>query len=269
MPSQTSRLRELAEGVLVATSDMYMLNTTVIVAGSRCLVVDPGLLPAELHGLGAELASRGLVVEAGFSTHPHWDHLLWSSDLGQGPRYATRMCVGAVEKSRESVLDEPLSGASAKWYAEWEAELAGRLTAMPDEGRFSWSGPAADLIVHSGHAVGHCGLFFAELGVLVAGDMLSDIEVPGLDWDQADQLRAYRDGLSRLAALDGVNVVIPGHGRVGGGSEFQARAALDLRYLESLEGLQPFDDPRLTSWPPMQQQHQGNLDGFAKAHPSG
>ena len=268
MPSRSSRLRELVPGVLVATSDMYMLNTTVIVAGPRCLVVDPGLLPAELHGLAAEVADRGLVVEAGISTHPHWDHLLWSSDLGQAPRYATRMCVDAVEKNRESVLDEPLRGASAKWYAEWEAELAGRLTAMPDEERFSWSGPAADVVVHNAHAVGHCGLFFAELGVLVAGDMLSDIEVPGLDWDQTDQVSAYRDGLSRLAALDGVKVVIPGHGRVGDGSAFQARVAGDLRYLESLAGARPFDDPRLTSWPPMQQQHQGNLDGFAKAHPA-
>jgi hypothetical protein len=28
-------------------------------------------------------------VVAGFSTHPHWDHLLWHPRLGDVPRYAT------------------------------------------------------------------------------------------------------------------------------------------------------------------------------------
>lgn len=257
-------LREVAPNVLVATSDMYMLNSTVVVAGSRCLLIDPGLLPGELHSLAADLAARGLGVEAGFATHPHWDHVLWTAKLGDAPRYASQLCVDTLKLNRESLLEEPLRGAGAKWYAQWESDVTGRLTPMPDEQRFIWSGPAADVVIHNAHALGHCALFFRELGVLVAGDMLSDIEVPGLDWDQDDQLNEYREGLSRLAALEGVRVVIPGHGAVGDGAAFQSRAAADLAYLEALAGLEHFDDPRLHGWPPMDQQHQANLDGLAK-----
>ena len=257
-------LREVAPNVLVATSDMYMLNTTVVTAGSRCLLIDPGLLPGELHSLDTELAAHGLVVEAGFATHPHWDHVLWSSELGDAPRYASRLCVDTLNLNRESMLEEPLRGAGAKWYAQWETDVTGRLTAMPDDNRFTWSGPAAETVIHNAHALGHCALYFREHGVLVAGDMLSDIEVPGLDWDQDEQLNEYGDALSRLAALDGVRFVIPGHGRVGDGAAFLSRAAADLAYLEALAGLRQFGDPRLQGWPPMDQQHQANLDGLAK-----
>ena len=31
----------------------------------------------------------GIPVVAGFSTHPHWDHLLWHPRFGDVPRYAT------------------------------------------------------------------------------------------------------------------------------------------------------------------------------------
>src|SRR6266508_4241187 len=35
-------------------------------------------------------------VVAGFSTHPHWDHLLWHARLGAAPRYGTARCAATV-----------------------------------------------------------------------------------------------------------------------------------------------------------------------------
>jgi hypothetical protein len=32
----------------------------------------------------------------GFSTHPHWDHLLWHIQLGAVPRYGTARCAATV-----------------------------------------------------------------------------------------------------------------------------------------------------------------------------
>src|SRR5487761_790542 len=86
-----SRLAEVADGVLAGTSDLY-LTTTTVVAGPdrRCLVIDPSITPADLAVLAAELAARGLRPAAGWSTHPHWDHVLWSRGLGAAVvRYAT------------------------------------------------------------------------------------------------------------------------------------------------------------------------------------
>lgn len=65
-------LTEVAPGVLVATSSYAMTTSTVVVGSSGgCLVIDPAVTTADLAGLTAELAVRGLRPAVGWSTHPH------------------------------------------------------------------------------------------------------------------------------------------------------------------------------------------------------
>jgi hydroxyacylglutathione hydrolase len=259
------RLVEHMPGVLVATSDMWITNTTVVVAGSRCLVIDAGLLHGELRALEDELSARGLRVEAGISTHAHWDHVLWSAGLGDAPRFATRKTIETLARSRQTMVDDQIRGAGARWYARWDTDLVGLLTEIPGDAReVPWSGPTAVLIEHDGHAPGHSAVHFPDLGVLAAADMLSDVEVPGLDWDQPDQPASYRAGLDALAAIKGVRLVIPGHGRVGDGEALKTRLEADRSYLEALVDGREVDDARLTGWPPMTQQHGGNVEGMKK-----
>lgn len=248
---------------MVATSDMYMTNTTVVISGWRCLLIDPALLPGELAALEADLAGRHIEVEAAVSTHPHWDHVLWSAGLGSAPRYGSRRAIEFLESHRQKAIDDQLTGAGERWYAKWDNDLAGRLTEIPGDQHVPWSGPAAIFVTHEGHAVGHSAVFFPELGVLAAADMLSDIELPGLDWDRPNQLDEYTDGLDRLAALADVQLVIPGHGRVGDGRAFQARVAADRAYLAGL-ARGDVQDARLDGFPPMRRQHEGNVEGYAK-----
>jgi hypothetical protein len=46
--------------------------------------------------LANDLSDSGQTVVAGFSTHPHWDHLLWHALLGAAPRYGTDRCASTV-----------------------------------------------------------------------------------------------------------------------------------------------------------------------------
>jgi glyoxylase-like metal-dependent hydrolase (beta-lactamase superfamily II) len=118
-----------------------------------------------------------------------------------------------------------------------------------------WDGPVAQVITHDGHAPGHSAVFLPDFGVLVAGDMLSDIEIPLLDTELcsppllASPVGDYHAGLNRLAALDGVRCVVPGHGHVGDTTEFRRRVDADRRYLDALTAGEPFDDPRLADGP--------------------
>ena len=74
---------QVAPGVFVATSPVYLTTTTIVVgAGGGCLLIDPALTAAELAGLGEWLAGAGLRPAVGWATHPHWDHVLWSRSLG-------------------------------------------------------------------------------------------------------------------------------------------------------------------------------------------
>jgi hydroxyacylglutathione hydrolase len=236
-------LTETAAGVLVATSE-WCLTTTTVVAGpdGGCLVVDPAMTVAELTSLAAELSRRGLRPLAGWSTHPHYDHVLWCRELGDVPRFAAPAAVAKVQAERTQMFRKASEEAPGH-----DPGLFGRLTAIrPGTGAIAWDGPAVQIIVHDGHAPGHGALFVPDTGTLIAGDMCSDVEIPLLDLDGRDPLGGYRAGLAQLAAPDGVRHVVPGHGHVGDAVEFRRRLAADHAYLDALESGQPSDDPRLT-----------------------
>jgi hydroxyacylglutathione hydrolase len=101
-------------------------------------------------------------------------------------------------------------------------------------------------------------VFLPEAGVLVAGDMCSDVEIPLLDTAAEDAFGDYRAGLAALAAVTGVRLVVPGHGHVGDAAEFRRRLAADSGYLDNLALGEPFEDPRITEgW--LRESHDSHL----------
>jgi len=235
-------LTEIAPGVLVATSSYAVTTTTVVVgaAGSgECLLVDPAVTVADLTELAGSLGDLGLRAAVGWSTHPHWDHVLWSAELGDAPRYAAPAAVSIAETERDGIIDGVDKSAPGH-----DLSLIGRLQPL-DASAIPWDGPTARLIVHNGHAPGHGAVFLPDSGVLLAGDMCSDVEIPLLDTAAADPLGDYRTGMERLAAVPGVRQVVPGHGHVGDASEFRRRLALDAAYLDAVTSGKQADDPRL------------------------
>ncbi len=235
------RLTEIAPGVLVATSSFALMTSTVVAGpGGGCLLIDPGVTVAELAGLAGELAERSLVPVVAWSTHPHWDHVLWSRELGHAPRYAAPAAVAIAETERAGMVEGVEGSAPGH-----DLGLFGRLVAL-DAQAIPWDGPVAELIVHDAHAPGHGAVFLPDTGVLVAGDMCSDVEIPLLDTAAEDAFGDYRTGLSRLAAVSGVRQVVPGHGHVGDAAEFRRRLVADSGYLDALAQRQPFDDGRIT-----------------------
>lgn len=235
-----SVLTEIAAGVYVATSEFAHTNS-VVVAGTdgACMVIDPGVTVAELARLAAEITARGLRVSAAWSTHPHWDHVLWHPRLGSAPRYAAPAAVRAAATSREAMIEAAEQSAPGQ-----DRTLLGRLTPLASDA-IEWAGPTATLIIHDAHAPGHGAVFLPDTGVIAVGDMCSDIEIPLLDMDAADPVGDYRTGLTRLASVLSVRQVVPGHGHIGDGAEYRRRLAADMAYLDQLALGRPFDDPRI------------------------
>jgi len=243
-------MRELAEaapGVLVASAVLYTTTSTVVIGpGGSCLVVDPAVTAGELAALAGELASRRLRPQAGWATHPHWDHILWSRELGDVPRYATPRAAAAAARDRRALTAEVAASAPGH-----DLESVGRLTPLAGS-RIPWNGPTALVIEHDAHEFGHGAVLLPETGTLLAGDMLSDIEIPLLAAPEDHRsIGRYRAGLELLASLDGVQTVVPGHGRVGDRAEFHRRVEADRHYLDLLECGDPAasEDERIgTGW---------------------
>lgn len=244
--SRGRELTEVAPGVLVATAVQYTTTSTVVRGpGGGCLVADPAVTVSEVTGLAAAVAALGLRPEAGWATHPHWDHVLWAAELGDVPRYATAAAAAVAERERAGLIDGVTESAPGH-----DLELFGRLTPLAGE-VVPWRGPEARVLRHDGHAPGHGALYLPASGVLIAGDMLSDLEIPLLACDEPDPVGRYGAGLELLASLDGVRVLVPGHGHVADRAEYRRRVRADLTYLADLErgtGSAGEDERIGTSW---------------------
>ena len=242
-------LSQIAEGVVIHVSEFLQSNAVVVQGDAGVLLVDAGVQSHEMACLANDLRELGQPVVAGFSTHPHWDHLLWDSQLGSAPRYGTARCAATARER----LSDP--GAKARVSQMLPSDIAdqipldllGLIIGLPDQtAHVPWDGPQVRVVEHQAHAPGHAALWIERRAVLVAGDMLSDVLIPMLDVSAPDPIEDYLAGLRLLEAVaDDVDVVIPGHGAVGGAGQARARIELDRAYVHALRDEYGPDDPRI------------------------
>ncbi len=238
MDSPATAWTELAPGVLVRQSSAYRMNSTVIALDGHALVVDPGVLPSELDDMAARveaLAPRFENVTLAF-THPHWDHVLGRDWFPAATTVAHVGFADELERDAASIEQSArawIEGAGEAWPRPFRAFAPAR--AVRGTVRVEL-GPIAP-ITHEvpGHCASQIALHLPEQGVLVAGDTLSDIEIPWLDgppW-------VYRRSLMALHLLfehEDIRFLVPGHGAVAfGRAAGYARVVRDLNYLLQLE----------------------------------
>ncbi|WP_052748390.1 hypothetical protein [Cellulomonas sp. FA1] len=209
--TQARALVEVADGVHVAVSSVYATTTTVVERDGRCLVVDPAVTAREVVALDAATRQRDADPElaAHLAAHPQ-----------DAPAAITTRAPAPFPRA-----DEDADG----WH------------------RLDWDGPHVRVLTHDAHSAGHTALAVVDAGVLVAGDMLSDVEVPLVDTDRAAPVEHHLAVLDRVEAgvrRYGAHRVVPGHGGVGGAGSTLARVAADRAYLTGPDGPRD-DDPRL------------------------
>ena len=246
-------LTQVADGVWVRQSEWVWTNSIVVRGEDGLILVDPGIDGSELDQLADDLDRLAIPVVAGFSTHPDWDHLLWHSRFGDVPRYATAACAQLACDTRWRAQEMAGAAESASGIP---LELIALVTPLPADG-----GPVpGEIIEHRAHAVGHAAILLADRGVLLAGDMLSDVLIPLFDPRHDDQVGAYETALERLGeAVRHVDVLVPGHGAVAEGPEVAARLAADRAYIDALRRGEEPVDARLDAAEWLSGIHQSNL----------
>jgi glyoxylase-like metal-dependent hydrolase (beta-lactamase superfamily II) len=264
-------LRQVAEGVLVHDSEFIQSDAVVVQGRAGVLLIDPGITGDEMAAIANDLSDLGQPVVAGFSTHPHWDHLLWHARLGAAPRYGTARCAADIQAFLSNAQWKDDIAEELPPEIEVPLDLLGLITGLPAEtAQIPWDGPGVRIIEHQAHAPGHAALLIEERGVLVAGDMLSDVLIPMLDLSAADPIEDYLAALRLLEGMAGdVDVLVPGHGSIGGADQVHARINQDRAYVHALRDAHAPSDPRIgpsakPGWEWVSDVHAGQLQRLAQ-----
>jgi glyoxylase-like metal-dependent hydrolase (beta-lactamase superfamily II) len=229
---------EVAAGVRVHTSRCYAMNSLVAETDGHALLVDPGVLPSELDDIAArvtDITPRFDHVAVAF-THPHWDHVLGAPWFPGATTFAHSGFADVLEHELDHIVRRATEGLAAKGeklphaFVAFTPTLAARGTTRVELGGF-------EVVTYDtpGHSGCHLAYWLPAQGVLAAGDLLSDIEIPWLDgppW-------VYRSSLKTLHWLfeqEDVRVLVPGHGPVAHGRKNGYQRLLrDMNYLVQLE----------------------------------
>jgi len=219
-------MRRIADGVSLATSRYWQTNTGLIATDDGIVLVDAGVFPDEMRAIAKAVDAP---IVAGITTHEHWDHMLWSKELGASvPRYASAEAVRAAEATRATLL-ERLAREEEAWGAAWDHELFGRLTVH----RVGALDPSIRLIALPGHAPGQVGVWVEDADVFFTADTASDIDPPALS-DDAEGASRYLETLRRMIELVAdARTVAPGHGGPCSASDARGRLELDRAYLDA------------------------------------
>src|SRR5438132_3804133 len=122
-------LNQVADGVWVWQSAWVWSNAIAVRGEDGLILVDPGIDGSDLDQLADDLDQLGIPVVAGFSTHPHWDHLIWHSRFGDVPRYATAAGAHVAGEARERAQAMAAESASGV-----PLDLIARVTPLPADG---------------------------------------------------------------------------------------------------------------------------------------
>jgi glyoxylase-like metal-dependent hydrolase (beta-lactamase superfamily II) len=254
------RAVSLHRDVLVVTSALLQLNCVIVrgdvgegggtVEGSAAessvgalagatshaetFVIDSPILPDELDALPALLEQAQFPAPSGLLvTHGDWDHMLSrlafpDVALGCAESTAVRLQTSPGEAQRElRRFDEDL-------LVERQCPLAlGSVQALPVPGRCAIGELELELHPTAGHTSDGMAVAIPWARVLVAGDYLSEVELPTLS--KEGDLDAYLATLERLRALvAGAEHVVPGHGPVLDCERASAVLEEDVVYVKTL-----------------------------------
>ncbi|HEY2216286.1 MAG TPA: MBL fold metallo-hydrolase [Solirubrobacteraceae bacterium] len=244
----------LHRDVIVVTSQLYQAHCTLVRGAAaedggvpeEAFAIDSPVLPEELELLPSLVEQAGFPQPQGLlATHADFDHVLAPLAFPEAP-------LGCAQSTAERLRAEP--GAAQRELRRLDEELLierprplalGAVQALEVPGHCEVGGVELELHPATGHTGDGMAVWIGWARVLVAGDYLSSVELPGIraaepwlhdaGYPPQEAVEEYVATLERLRLLvAAAEHVVPGHGPV-----LDREAALrvldeDLGYLRDL-----------------------------------
>jgi len=226
----------LRNGLTVFTSALYQTTSTFVETPRAVFLIDPCWLPYEIEQIRnfvqSRIKQRKLYL---IFTHSDYDHILGYRAFPDARVIASRKFATLpykdvqVRKAIDFDQEHYITREYPIEYPDVDIEID------KDGKALHYSGNVATFYQAPGHTVDGMFIVFEPMGVLIAGDYLSDIEPPLIEHD----LGAYRRTLAkvdRILRLHQIKYMVPGHGSVSTDtSEVLRRRDESIEYLDDLE----------------------------------
>ena len=224
------------DGIRVRQSAAFAMNSVLLLDSEHSVVVDPGVLPSELDDLARAVGEAAPEQVTLLFTHGHWDHVLGRSWWPSARTLAHDRFAEEVRRDRDTIRREAETLAAkhgegwAKRFEPFTPDL--EVSGLHFKRLDPWRLVLRDA---PGHSASQLSCHLPDRGVLVAADMLSDIEPPILDGPCAPY-RKTLEALMDLAENGAIETVVPGHGAIARGeAQSIERLLRDDLYLIELE----------------------------------
>jgi len=212
------------------TSSLWQTNAVAVRSGDEAMLIDSPYFPDEIELLPEVLRQAGFGPVGLLATHADWDHLLGrlafpGASLGVAESTALRL------RAEPGVAQRKLRDADDEHYVRRARPLSlGTYQSLPVPGKLELGAEEFELYPAEGHTDDGMAIFAPWCGVLIAGDYLSDVELPTFT-DRA----LYRATLERLRPLvEAAEIVVPGHGAPQRPEDALRILAEDLVYVDEL-----------------------------------
>jgi glyoxylase-like metal-dependent hydrolase (beta-lactamase superfamily II) len=222
------------EDVIVVASRLWQTTATAVRRGEESMLIDSPYFPDELELLPTLLEQAGFRPNGLLATHADWDHLLArygfpELPLGVGGPTAERL------RAEPGVAQRRLRDADADNYVVRPGPLSlGAAQTLPVPGYVAVGDAELELHPAPGHTADGTAIVARHAGVLIAGDYLSNMEIPMIS--EGGSIGDYRSTLARLVAFaETLDTVVPGHGSPHDRDTALRLADEDSDYLDALE----------------------------------
>lgn len=223
------------DNITIFQSELYKTNCTVIQTKDCIIVVDPTWLPNEVEEIQRFVydikENRPLYL---IFTHRDWDHI-----IGYGAFQST-YTIGSEEMDNSTYKDEIIQQIHEfdhKYYLDRSYDITFPVltyTIKQNEETLIMGDTKLVFYKAPGHTNDGIITVVEPLGVLIAGDYLSDVEFPYI----YDNSLNYEGTLMKLDTIINnhkISLLVPGHGSCTNSlTEISARQHQSLEYIQRL-----------------------------------
>jgi hydroxyacylglutathione hydrolase len=223
------------EYVTVFQSSLFQTTCAVVEAKEFILVVDPNWLPNEIEEIQKYVAQIQKEKELYLLfTHGDFDHIIGYKAFPEAKVIGSKGLQEHPEKEKKVNLINQFDN---EYYVQRSYPILFPevdIVIEEDGQQLILGDTTFTFYLSPGHT--HDGLFtvIEPLGIWIAGDYLSDFELPFL----YDSARAYVETLHKAETIienHGVSVLVPGHGQTTSSKEeMKRRIQMSKEYLERL-----------------------------------